>query len=190
MGKIFRPTRDRTYAESWLLRYQSAANKTQLETVWGHLKSNSTRRMLLAEVWTEADGKASTIPRTVTTYSFPDKTGLVSEGQHRSRYRGGLTDRVRGTGMPGWISLADEYWVFDRGMPENHSEAIRGLLGPSTLVRKEYWQALALWWLKEHCIRRGAAFPQSPKLTPAQRASLMDGATTHGEHSKILNAPY
>lgn len=188
MAPEFSPTQDGSLAEDYLRNLDSAASRTQLEMIWRDLKSNSGRNRLEAEVWFEEYGEEYTVTRDVTTYSLPDGTRLVSEGRHWDPRRNS-TIRADSTVVPAWFSMADRHWVFDRGMPTNDPNAICGLLGLSTIVKDEHWAALALWWLEFHCIGQGMPFPESPKLTPKQRATLLSGPLTLREKTAVFNAP-
>ena len=76
----YAPTRGRTYAESWLLRFRTAANDTQREVIWAILNRCFSSVSVAIEVH---HGTANATDTAAPYYAFPDGTGLTCEPAHR-----------------------------------------------------------------------------------------------------------
>jgi hypothetical protein len=94
------PTRGRTYAESWFLRFSTAANDTQREVHWGNLKRCFRSVSVDIEV---QHGSAGSTDTSAPYYMFPDGTGLVCE----STYRFDPRARRSTSALPSWFASVD-----------------------------------------------------------------------------------
>lgn len=94
------PTRGRTYAESWLLRFGTAANDTQREVHWANLKHCFRAVSVDIEV---QHGSAGSTDTSAPYYVFPDGTGLVCESTYRFDPRARRSRSV----LPSWFASVD-----------------------------------------------------------------------------------